>query len=82
MAKSVYARFGASALVGQSQTADRHEVKGGDTPQAVAARKYPDEGYSSEAWRQLAEYNDIDDLDDIDAGDVWVIPVLQPVSDE
>jgi nucleoid-associated protein YgaU len=77
MAKSVYERFGASALVGGSQSARRHTVIGGDTLPMIAARYYPDEGYSSEAWRQLAEHNDVDDLDDVDVGTVFTIPALQ-----
>lgn len=81
-AKSVYARFGSSALVGQSQTANRYEVKGDDTLPMIAARVYPDEGYSSEAWRQLAEYNEIFDPDDLVAGDVLIIPVLRPADSE
>lgn len=79
MAKSVYARFGESALTGSVQTARRWTVLGGQTIQYIASEVYPNEGYSSEAWRQLAEYNEIDDLDDIDAGTVLTIPTLQPV---
>jgi nucleoid-associated protein YgaU len=77
MPKSVYERFGTSSLVGGTQSARRHTVIGGDTVQMIASRYYPDEGYSSEAWRQIAEYNEVDDLDDVDLGTVFTIPALE-----
>lgn len=80
MARSVYERFGTSALVGASQSAIRWTVRGGDTLPAIAAQVYPDSGYSSENWRQIAEYNSIDDLDAVAVGSVLTIPNLQPVA--
>lgn len=79
-AKSVYERFGTSALVGATQSARRWTVRGGDTLPMIAAQCYPDEGYASEAWRQIAEYNSITDLDAIAVGTVLTIPLLQPAS--
>ena len=78
MAKSVYARFGTPNLGGSAASGVRHTVKGGDTPWSVAARYFEDEGYSSEAWRQIMEENEVLDLDDIAVGNVWVIPTLKP----
>jgi len=80
MAKSVYERFGQSALVGTTQSARRYVITGNDQPWFVAAAVYPDDGFSSENWRQIAEYNNVDDLDAIAAGDIWTIPTLQPPS--
>jgi len=80
MAKSVYERFGKSALTGTAQSARRYVMTGGDTIPFVAAAVYPDDGYSSENWRQIAEYNNVDDLDAVAAGDVFTIPTLQPPS--
>lgn len=80
MAKSVYERFGKSSLVGAAQSARRWTVRGGDTLPSIAAECYPDNGYDSEAWRQIAEYNAIDDLDAVSVGDVLVIPLLKPAS--
>lgn len=81
MPKSVYEKFGTSALVGGTQSAVRHTVIGGDTLPMIAARYYPDEGYSSEAWRQIAEYNGIDDLDALEVGTVLTIPALETPSE-
>ena len=77
MAKSVYERYGASALGGTTQTGRRYTVVGGDTLPAIAARFFPDDGYSSENWRQIAEYNGITDLDALTPGIVLTIPTLQ-----
>lgn len=80
MAKSVYERYGSSALTGNTQSARRYTVVGGDTLPKIAALFFPDDGYSSENWRQIAEYNGITDLDSIAAGNVLTIPTLQPSS--
>ena len=80
MAKSVYEKFGQSALTGTSQSARRYIMTGSDTIPFVAAAVYPDDGYSAENWRQIAEYNNVDDLDDLGAGDILTIPTLQPPS--
>jgi nucleoid-associated protein YgaU len=80
MAKSVYEKFGATALVGTSASARRYTVKGDDTMFSICATFFPDEGYSSEAWRQIAEYNGIDDLDALAYGNVLTIPSLQPLN--
>lgn len=79
-AKSVYERFGQTAITGTTQGARRYTVRGGDTIYSIASQLFPDEGYSSEAWRQLAEYNEVDDLDSLAAGDVLTVPSLQPDS--
>ena len=78
MADSVYKRFGRTNIGGTASSGIRHTVRGGDTLWGVAALYYEGEGFSSEAWRQIAEENDIDDIDDIEVGDVWVIPTLRP----
>lgn len=78
-AKSVYERFGKSALVGSDQTARRHVYKGAEKLPAIAAFEF-DTGYDSELWRQLAEFNNIDDLDAIAVGTVLVLPQPEPVS--
>lgn len=82
MAKSVYERFGKSALTGQVQSGRRWTVRGGDTLPSIAAIVYPDEGYSSEAWRQIYEANTsvIDDVTILTIGMVLVIPALQPAA--
>lgn len=80
MAKSVYERFGTTALVGTSSSARRHTARGDDTLFSIQALYLPDEGYSSEAWRQIAEFNNIDDLDALAFGNVLTIPSLQPLS--
>lgn len=82
MAKSVYERFGTSALTGNVQSARRYTVTGVGpfAIQAIAPLVYPDDGYSAENWRQIAEYNGITDLDNIPAGTVLTIPTLQPPS--
>jgi nucleoid-associated protein YgaU len=80
MAKSVYERFGSSALTGNAQSARRYTVVGGDTLPKIAALVYPDDGYSSEDWRQLAEFNGITDLDALTVGTVLTIPTLQSSS--
>lgn len=79
MAKSVYERFGKSALTGQTQGGRRWTVRGGDTLQGIACQVYPDEGYSSEAWRQVYEANTdkIDDITVLTLGDTLVIPALK-----
>lgn len=75
MAASVYTRFGSSALTGQGQSARIHTVIGGESLPIIAAYEYST-GYDSEAWRQIAEYNDIEDLDAITVGTVLSIPPL------
>lgn len=79
MPKSVYERFGKSALTGQVQSGRRWTVRGGDTLQSIAATVYPEEGYSSEAWRQIFEANTdrIDNITELTVGDVLVIPALK-----
>jgi nucleoid-associated protein YgaU len=79
MAKSVYERFGKSALSGQVQSGRRWPVRGGDTLQSIAAQVYPEEGYSSDAWRQIYEANTdrIDDIMELEIGIVLVIPSLK-----
>lgn len=77
MAKSVYERYGTSALTGTAQSARRYTVVGGDTLPKIAATFFPDDGYSSENWRQIAEYNGITDLDALTVGTVLTIPTLQ-----
>lgn len=75
---SPYARFG-SISSDSAQTADRrHTVKGGETVQSIAAAEFPDAGYDEEAWRQIAEHNEVLDLDDLTVGTILVIPTLQP----
>lgn len=78
-AKSVYERFGASTLTGTDQTARKHTYKGGETMSAIAAYEFAT-GYDSEVWRQLAEYNAIDDLDAITVGKVLTLPVPNPTT--
>lgn len=79
MALSPYARFGQTALTGQTQSARRHVVVGGETLPLIAATEYST-GYDSELWRQIAEHNDVDDLDDLTTGRALTIPPPQPVS--
>lgn len=83
MSKSVYERFGKSALTGQVQSGKRWMIRGGDTLQGIACQVYPDEGYSSEAWRQIYEANTdkIDDITTLSVGDVLVIPALKTSSE-
>lgn len=76
-AKSVYERLGRSTLVGVDKTARRHVYVQGSQIAAIATNEYAI-GYDSEAWRQFAEYNSIDDLDDIPEGTVFTVPRLSP----
>lgn len=78
-AKSVYERLGTSTLVGADQTARRHFYKANESIPAIAAYEF-NTGYDSELWRQVAEYNDIDDLDDIDPGIALTLPQPTPTS--
>lgn len=78
-AKSVYERFGKSALTGSDQTARRHVFKSQEKMSAIAAFEF-DTGYDSELWRQLAEFNGVDDLDNIAVGTVLTIPQPTPTS--
>lgn len=78
-AKSVYERFGSSALTGSDQTARRHTVKGGESMSSIAAYEFAT-GYDSELWRQVAEYNGIDDLDAVAPGTVLTLPTPTPTS--
>ena len=77
MALSVYARLGATALAGSQQAARIHVMHGGEELPSVAAYEY-NEGYNAESWRQVAEYNLIDDLESIATGSVISIPPLAP----
>lgn len=78
MARSVYQRFGTSALAGSDQTARRHVYIAGETMPAIAAVELTGGEYNSEIWRQLAEFNSIEDLDDISAGTVLTLPQPTP----
>lgn len=78
-AKSVYERLGTSTLTGSDQTARRHVYKAGAAMPAIAAFEY-NTGYDSELWRQVAEYNNIDDLDEIPTATVLVLPQPSPTS--
>lgn len=82
MPKSVYERFGTPNLAGSDQVSRRYTVKGGDTLQSIASVAFPDSGYNSEIWRQIAEAQTppIDDLDNIPIGTVLVIPTVLPTS--
>ena len=75
--KSVYERFGTSALSGTDQTARTYKWKGGDTPWSVASFLYAT-GYDSEAWRQFLEANNVTDIDAIAVGQVFVVPTFTP----
>lgn len=77
MPKGPYAKYGATTIVAPAQTARQHVVRGGETIQSIACLEYPTEGYSAEAWRQLAEANDIDDLDSLTTGQVLTVPSIQ-----
>jgi nucleoid-associated protein YgaU len=75
MAKSVYSRLGYSTLTtGSSNTSRSHVVTAGEKISDVAFFEYMNAGYSSELWRQIAEYNGVDDLDNLPANSVLVIP--------
>lgn len=76
-ARSPYARYGRSTITGSTQIERRHTVRGGETLPLIAHREL-DCGYDDEAWRQIAEANDIQDLDDIDVNTVLVIPSPKP----
>ena len=78
-ALSVYERFGTSVLTGSDQTARKHIYKAGEKMAAVAAYEF-NTGYDSELWRQLAEYNAIDDLDAIPTGKVLTLPTPNPTT--
>lgn len=78
-AKSVYERLGTSTLSGTDQTARKHIYKGGETMPAIAAYEFAT-GYDSEVWRQLAEFNGIDDLDAIPVGKVLTLPTPTPTT--
>lgn len=78
-AKSVYERLGTSQLVGSDQTARRHIYKAAEKFPAIAAYEF-NTGYDSELWRQLAEYNGIDDLDAVTPGTVLVLPQFTPTT--
>ncbi len=75
MAVSVYRKFGQIALTGQGLSAKGHTLLSGETIPQVAAYEYQT-GYDSEAWRQIAEYNEITDLDSLTAGQLLAIPPL------
>lgn len=78
MPRSVYERFGASALAGTDQTAARYVLKGLDTIPGVAAEVFRTGEYDAELWRQLAEANGIDDLDNLTVGMSLIIPTPKP----
>lgn len=79
-AKSVYQRLGTSQLTGSDQTARRHVYKANETIPSIACYEYGDVSYDSELWRQLAEYNNIDDLDSIAPGTVLILPQYTPTT--
>jgi nucleoid-associated protein YgaU len=79
-AKSVYERLGTSQLTGSDQTARRHVYKANETIPSITCFEFGDVSYDSELWRQLAEYNSIDDLDSITPGTVLVLPQFTPTS--
>lgn len=78
MPASPYTRFGTSSLLSPTQTARRHTVAAGETVPLIAAAEYRT-GYDSELWRQIAEYNEINDLDELDINQVLAIPPPTPV---
>jgi nucleoid-associated protein YgaU len=80
MPLSPYARYGQSALTGPQQTLTQHVLVAGESIPAVAFFEYPQSGYDSELWRQIAEFNNVDDLDVLTSGTVLTIPAPQPVS--
>ena len=80
MPRSVYSRFGTSQV--QGKAARRRTVVGSQTLPLIASEEYPNEGYSAEAWRQIAEYNAVEDLDDVTAGTVLSIPPLRNAVEE
>jgi len=79
-AKSVYERLGTSTLVGSDQTARKHIYKANERISSIACFEYGGDSYTSETWRQFAEYNNIDDLDAIAPGTVLTIPQITPVT--
>lgn len=79
-AKSVYERLGTSQLTGSDQTARRHVYKASESISSIACYEFGDTSYNSELWRQLAEYNSIDDLDNLTPGTVLVLPQFTPTS--
>jgi nucleoid-associated protein YgaU len=79
-AKSVYERLGTSTLVGSDQTARKHIYKANERLSSIACYEYGDISYDSETWRQLAEYNNIDDLDAIVPGTVLTLPQITPIT--
>ena len=79
MAKSPYSRFGTTSLAGTTQILARHTVLGGETLPSIAAKEYGT-GYDAELWRQIAEYNDVDDLDAVTAGTIYDIPPPSPAT--
>lgn len=80
MPRSVYERFGKSALTGTDQSAARYTVKGGDTLPGIAAEVFQTGEYNSDAWRQLAEANGITDADDLTVGASLIIPTPKPTT--
>lgn len=71
---SVYERFGQRIV---ENTERQYQVKGGESLASIASAVYGI-GYDSEAWRQIAEFNDIKDPDNLIAGQILLIPELQP----
>jgi len=80
LGKSVYERLGTSNLVGSDNTARKHLYKANEKLPSIACFEYGDAPYESETWRQLAEYNGIDDLDAIAPGTVLTLPQITPVT--
>jgi len=78
MAQSIYSRLGTSQLVDPNKRSRSVTVTGDQTIPFIAAREYQ-EGYNSESWRQIAEYNGILDLDEVPAGTLLLIPALQAI---
>lgn len=80
MGKSVYERFGTSALAGSDQVQRRHVVAAGETLPSIASDEFNIE-YDAELWRQVAEANAIDDLDAVTIGSALVIPSPLPTTE-
>lgn len=78
MAQSIYSRLGTSQLVDPNKRSRSVTVIGDQTIPFLAAREYQ-EGYNSESWRQIAEYNGVLDLDEVPAGTLLLIPALQAI---
>ncbi len=76
MALSPYARF--AKPVSDARPHVTHVMTGAETLPSIAAFEY-NTGYDAELWRQIAEYNEIDELDELTPGTVLVIPPARSV---